>query len=327
MTVKDLTADQVGAVVELRFTLPTEGTDGEDLTKPLEIEIFRSLAPKGAKLSPEAGAKPAAPWRVLKAPELKQHVVDGKEEYADSLSPADLGSLVGSTFAYRVRGLTRGFRGRPVEAEPSNLARLTILNVPGPVTDLSITPTEKALDLSWSAPAGSLTGQPGVPALRYHVYRREGGEGKPGPYRLIGEAPQTSYADAGFEFGRYYSYRVRAVVSEDGQSAESADSGARAIVPRDTFPPAPPAGLTAIYTSGAIELIWHPSLEPDLAGYKLYRREGGGQEEKLNPDLIRTPLYRDTAVSAGHRYAYRVTALDRTGNESSPSSEVEVEVP
>jgi len=32
--------------------------------------------------------------------------------------------------------------------------------------------------------------------------------------------------------------------------------------------------------------------------------------------------YRDLSVVAGHRYAYRVTAVSEAGNESGPSGEV-----
>jgi hypothetical protein len=328
--VKDLTAAQVGATVELRFTPPTVATDGEDLTKPLEIEIFRTITPKGVKLSPGIAGKANPPWLILQGKELKQRSAGGKVEYADQLSSADFVHFVGSTFTYGARGFTRGFRGRPIEAEVSNIASLMILDVPTPVTEFAITPTEKALDLSWSAPARTLTGQAAASTLRYHVYRSEAGTAsasKPGPYRLIADAHERSYADSSFEFGLFYSYEVRAVVTEDGQSAESANSEARDIVPRDTFPPSPPAGLTGLFTSQAIEVIWNPNLEPDLAGYNIYRRERDGEEKKLNPELLRTPRYRDTAVTAGRQYFYRVSAVDRTGNESSPSPEVEVEVP
>ncbi|HKV38015.1 MAG TPA: hypothetical protein VJX67_02290, partial [Blastocatellia bacterium] len=202
------------------------------------------------------------------------------------------------------------------------------LDVPEPVMALAVNPAEKALNLSWVAPARTLTGQSADSIAGYNVYRSEAGPGnprKPGPYALIAEAHDTSYSDSNFEFGHFYAYKVRAVVRQDGQSAESADSGTVEIMPRDTFPPAAPAALTGLYTAGVIEIIWSPNLEPDLAGYNIYRREENGQEERLNRELLPTSLYRDAAVSAGHRYSYRVTAVDRNGNESSPSSETEVE--
>jgi len=43
--------------------------------------------------------------------------------------------------------------------------------------------------------------------------------------------------------------------------------------------------------------------------------------------LLPTPAFRDNAVVPGRRYWYTVTALDRAGNESAPSSSVAVDIP
>lgn len=326
--VHDLSAHQVGATIEIRFTLPTGATDGESLTKPLEVEIFRDVLPPGVK-APATSAS-AAPWVVLKGTDLAQHIVGGTLSYDEQLSSAHFARLVGGAFSYAVTCLTRGFRGRPIESEPSNKAKLTLLDVPQPVTGLSITPSQKALELSWQAPQQTLTGRPVGLIESYQVYRREinsSSAGKPAPYKRIGVAHETSYADSDFQFGRLYSYRVRAVVSENGSTAESADSQAVDILPKDVFPPATPAGLTGLYTSRAVELIWTPNLEPDLAGYNVYRREAGGQAVRLNSELVRSALYRDTTATPGHHYFYRITAVDMNGNESLPSPEAEVDVP
>ena len=39
----------------------------------------------------------------------------------------------------------------------------------------------------------------------------------------------------------------------------------------DTFPPAPPKGLVAVASEGAINLIWDANAETDLAGYLVLR--------------------------------------------------------
>ena len=90
---------------------------------------------------------------------------------------------------------------------------------------------------------------------------------------------------------------------------------------------AAPAGLTGLYTANGVELIWSPNPEQDLAGYNIYGIGPDGKSTKLNPELLRSPVYHDTAVTSGLRYTYRVTALDKNGNESSPSAEVTVDVP
>jgi hypothetical protein len=327
--VHDLSAHQVGANIELRFTLPTDATDGESLTKPLEVEIFRHALPHGEKALAAASAS-AAPWVVLQGKDLVRHSVSGTLSYDEQLSSADFTRLVGGAFSYEVTCLTRGFRGRPIESEPSNKAKLTLLDVPQPVAGLSIKPSQKALDLSWQAPERTLAGRQTGLIESYQVYRRGNGLGnasKPSSYRPIGVAHETSYADSDFQFGRLYSYRVRALVSENGSTAESADSQAADIMPKDVFPPAVPAGLTGLYTSGAVELIWTPNLEPDLAGYNVYRRDAGEQAVRLNSELVRSALFRDTTATPGRHYSYQITAEDLRSNESAPSLEVEVDVP
>jgi fibronectin type 3 domain-containing protein len=67
--------------------------------------------------------------------------------------------------------------------------------------------------------------------------------------------------------------------------------------------------------------------ETDLAGYRVYRSEQ--QDDKgqlLIPDLLLSPAYRDTSVRPEHTYWYRVTAVDRAGNESAPSAPVAADV-
>jgi fibronectin type 3 domain-containing protein len=77
----------------------------------------------------------------------------------------------------------------------------------------------------------------------------------------------------------------------------------------------------------AVELSWSINVEPDLAGYRVYRAEQEGvRGALLTPELLPSPAYRDNSVQSGHRYWYTVTAVDRSGNESAPSLAVEIEV-
>jgi hypothetical protein len=327
--VRDFTAEQVGRAIRFRFTLPTDAVDGEGLTKPLEIEIFRSPeTPAANKASqPAAPASFGQSWLSLRPADLAGRDTEGKAEYVAALPPDEFNGSVGDTFHFAVRTLTRGFRGRPIESDSSNVATLTLLDVPQPVTGLAVEVSQAALILRWSVPEQTLTGKSADKISGYRVYRseRDSVSAPRTGYRTIGESHETSYADPNFEFGHFYSYKVRAVVTGSGGSAESPDSAAIEVAPRDVFPPAVPAGVTGLFAAGAVELIWSPNLESDLAGYNIRRRQDGGQPEQLNKELLRSPLYRDTSVTTGHRYFYGVTAVDRSGNESAPSSEVEIE--
>jgi hypothetical protein len=134
---------------------------------------------------------------------------------------------------------------------------------------------------------------------------------------------------------RYTAQRVRSV-SLGGHALElrSAVSSPATVTMRDTFPPHAPSGLEAVpggttAADRSIDLSWTPDTEPDLAGYFVYRQEvdekgvAAGTAARLNLTPVAGPAYRDQTAMAGHRYAYRVTAVDTAGNESAPSVEVQ----
>ena len=140
---------------------------------------------------------------------------------------------------------------------------------------------------------------------------------------------------------RYSAQRVRTVVAGDqavgDQTLEvrSVPSAAVTVAMLDVFPPDIPAGLVAVpgfaeEQKPAIDLSWDPNMEPRIAGYRVYRRDVSPQGQagasdswqRLGTELVRVPAYRDPTVTAGRRYAYRVTAVNEVGNESAPSGEV-----
>jgi len=319
--VTDLAVAQKGRTLELSFALPLLATDGERLTKPLEVQVFRAITPAGRE-APNTAAG-LNPWLTLPAEDLARYTQGEKVIFPITLSPDEFRQGQGATFAFAVRTLTRGFRRRPVESESSNVLHTTVLDVPEPVKDFQVRATESALELSWSAPDRSVTGQPVSNFAGYRVYRSRAG--KPGSFQLLPEVSAPSYRDAEFEFNRAYFYKVAAITREAGRVAESEDSPLAEITPRDTFPPAAPQGLSAIYAADAVELVWAANAEPDLAGYNVYRREEDGRPQRVNPEVLRTPIFRDSSVTTGHQYRYYVTALDLTNNESSPSEQVLVE--
>lgn len=85
--------------------------------------------------------------------------------------------------------------------------------------------------------------------------------------------------------------------------------------------PAAPLGATANGRPGAVDLGWAANGEADLAGYNLYRAASpDGPYEKLNPDgPISATSYSDAAAPSGVVSYYRITALDKAGNESAPA--------
>jgi hypothetical protein len=320
--VTDLAVAQIGHALELSFTPPALATDGERLSKPLEIEIFRSVTPPGQKTVDALAA--GQPWTTLLGSDLGRFARGRRIVYPSLLPEPEFSRSLGSTFAFAVRGLTRGFRHRPIPGEASKTVEAVLLDVSGPVEGLAVRPTEHALELRWRPPSHTLSGGAPTDLAGYRVYKSQ--TGKPDSFRLLGETASAAYQDPDFQFKNTYSYKVRAAFKRDGQVAESEDSEAVKITSLDAFPPAPPTGLTGLYTVGQVELIWTANTEPDLAGYNVYRRDDGGPPHRISRALVSTPIFHDSLVEMRHTYAYQVTAVDLAGNESRPSAEVQVQV-
>ncbi|MGH9402462.1 MAG: fibronectin type III domain-containing protein [Terriglobia bacterium] len=321
---KDLGVTQAGRALVLSFTAPGLATDGRRLTEPLEVEIFRQATGRG---TPQSSAftspTPLKPFASIEPQELRQFEHGNRITYRVELTAGEYSRSVGTVFAFRVVTLTRGFRGHPHRGEPSNIATTELLDVSPPLVNLIVRQAPHALELEWSAPKASLTGGP-LPAIAgYRVYR--GVKTQPGEPVSMGKASSTAYRDTHFQFGETYIYRVAAIFTSGGYTATSAESEPVEITPREIFPPPAPAGLTAVYTGTAVELIWKPEIEPNLAGYNVYRQEPGKPGQRLNPALLRTPAFSDGAIMQGAKYVYWVTAIDAAKNESAPSARVAVE--
>ncbi len=255
--------------------------------------------------------------------------------YTDTLFS---GSVRPETFefaSYAVEVLNANGRGAGV----SNSVRVPLARTLPAPADFGARVTGQGVVLSWgAAPVGFSNSRP--VSYFYRVYRRiEGGKAN-----LVGEVPvvgemKLSLTDSSIEWEQTYYYHVEAVTVLSGEDAadhkrieiEGDDSAEVKVFAHDVFPPAVPAELQAVFSgpgqSPAIDLVWAPVADLDLAGYNVYRHEAGGAAEKLNRDPVKTPAYRDGNVAAGKSYSYAVSAVDVRGNESARSEEAGETVP
>jgi hypothetical protein len=140
------------------------------------------------------------------------------------------------------------------------------------------------------------------------------------PDRLV-ESDQPEYVDKTTNYGSTYKYFVQTITADDLRQSEISEMVA--ITPRDDFPPAVPAGLSAVAGVSAIELAWERNTEDDFRGYNVYRSTEGAAFEKVAA-LIDAPAYSDRQVEAGKRYRYTLSSVDQAGNESARPEPVEV---
>ena len=153
-------------------------------------------------------------------------------------------------------------------------------------------------------------------------------------FAKIAETASPTYQDTQIKFGTTYKYSIRSVVQYSGRDLESSDSNLALITPRDIFPPSAPQGLVVVFvpklgeTPAHLELSWAINSETDIAGYNVYRSEqDGALGTRLNSELLLTPAFRDMSAVAGRQYFYTITAVGRSGNESSPGAFATGEMP
>ncbi|MDH4163260.1 MAG: hypothetical protein OEW15_11315 [Nitrospirota bacterium] len=221
-------------------------------------------------------------------------------------------------YAYRVRAFTAN-GGTSEYSNDVRAVPLPALAIPG---NPAVRAGDGAIEIAWDVVNTRTNGAPYHGFVGYNIYR--GTEaGHPGDVPLNREPVSTnSYRDTAVENGRTYYYRVRAVDSPVHPWRESQDSEEASAAPRDMTPPEQPMGLTVVPGIGRVFLTWNENKERDLAGYNVYRTVKSGAEAiPLTDKPVNRTTYSDDTVQPAMTYYYRITAVDRSGNESVPSRE------
>ena len=326
--VSDLRAERVGDNVQLHWTMPAQTTDGRLLVGQKKVTICRRLAAgvcaqvKSFSEMPKAGVavEDTLPAAMLKdAPRL---------------------------LTYEVEVLNEAERS----AGASNLAITASGAAPSPVNGLGAQVIEQGVVLRWEQ-----AGNAGAEIL----LRREQVEtaaavatakkstnpfapkSEPTEVMLRVSTDTGGTVDASAVFGEKYSYSAQRMkrLTLAGQSVEvrSVADAAVQVDVRDVFPPKPPQGLAGAEPvrgadgSYAVDISWDSNVEPDLAGYAVYRRETDANVQRagqrMNTQLLAAPAFHDDGLKAGHTYAYSVSAVDKSGNESKRGAAMDVSIP
>jgi hypothetical protein len=252
-----------------------------------------------------------------------------------------------STAAYAAAGAgvapVAEFHGRPTKAgvvlewkeEPGSSVAIELDRVELAPATGSAVPAAKAVVL---APKPSARVKTTPPASSEHLGGLPGMAKEPAETRFqAGSVDVGGTIDRSARIGARYSYTAERVhrVETGGLTLEvrSVPSAVVTVDVEDVFPPDAPAGLVSVPgmtgTAGeqsAIDLSWDPNMEPRIIGYRVYRRDLDGVTPdawmRLEAEQVRISSYRDLNVVAGHRYAYRLTAVNEAGHESAASEQV-----
>jgi uncharacterized protein len=311
--VRNFSVKQDGQALVLRWQVPRVNVDNQPLTDIQGFAILRSKETifRAAGCPPELTPLAKIDLAFPQAGEVKGEQVSYRDE---NLEP-------GNRYFYRVVGFDRGDHpglGSPILSHIWDI-------LPQPPAKLEAQAGDRQVTLAWPPVTLLANGKtlPGV--ATYNVYR----EAKGGGFSLINTSPvtATNFQDITAVNEVMYRYLVRTVRQVGSGSLESLDSPLQTAKPLDLTPPAPVLNLVAVSTDKGIELRWDAGREPDLAGYRVYRRSlAEPQFRLLTPQLDNKPYYVDQETAKGVTYYYYVVAVDNAprANPSLPSETVEI---
>ena len=195
---------------------------------------------------------------------------------------------------------------------PSNSVRASPVKAASAPRNLRCEVNSNHLRLEWDRPRSNHDGSGPANVVGYLVNSR---------HRVSTEV----FRDPEFRFGHPKRYRVQAVSRDADPLILSRASDTLTIVPEDSFAPGAPRNVTAVDWEGEVRVYWDPNREADLAGYFVYRDRTGGTVRKISP-LLQDRMFTDTTVREGETYRYRVSAVDKSDNESPPSPEASITI-
>ncbi len=195
---------------------------------------------------------------------------------------------------------------------PSNLVRASSVKAAAAPRNLRCEVNPDHLRLEWDRPRSNFDGSRPANVAGYLVNSR---------HRVATEV----FRDPEFRFGHPKRYSVQAISRAADPLILSRASDTLTTFPEDSFAPGAPRNVTAIYWEGEVRVYWDPNREADLAGYFVYRDRTGGTVRRISP-LLQGRMFKDTTVKDGEAYRYRVSAVDKSDNESPPSREAGVTI-
>jgi hypothetical protein len=314
----DLAARQLADSVVLTVSFPGENTDGSESKSLQTLELLRTTENANAIENPAPLPEPQfiiRAVRILSIPSSRfpDYLHDKEFVIRDKLAFPDKSVIYSSAYRYAVLFINNHNQS----AGLSNQVLITPVPIPSSPGGLSAKVTENAIDLTWVAPSENTDGSRPARIAGYNIYRSDDARKFPSTpiNRDLVQTPE--FEDCSFEFDRTYYYEVTVLASRQNPFAESDRSAVLTVSPRDVFPPAPPGDFNAIVQERATILLWAPSPSPDVAGYRIYRREEGTTERQLlTKELIAGLSFRDNDVRSDRRYEYLIKAVDKHGNES-----------
>ena len=353
--ITDLEVEQRGDEVRAVFSLPVRPeTEGVDYVTTA-VELWRRDSEPGASAGAEIDealdvgsfTKSAVLVDEARGEGLFQVLARPKPALIDPDPQADGAPVHEYALVLRTNLRKRGTL--------SNVVLLEVETPPDPPVEFGLQPLESGVLLTWKAPEpppppaapeagddeagddeaaeGEEAETPPAPApakLGFNVYRAI--NDKPFDPEPLNDNPvrEPQFADADVGEGVTYRYFVRTALEVGDRQVLSRASETLSVDYRDQFPPAVPGGLRLIPDgTRAVNVLWNPNTERDLAGYAVYRRESGGEWKRLDSGNCRSASWVDAGITPGRSYDYAVAAYDgaEPSNESDRTEARSVTIP
>jgi len=318
-----ISGTQRGSLVILSWTMPARNAPDGSILNISRADVYRLAEPAGAPLTLSEEEFASRSTLIAAIPITDEDFARKQFTFNDSLEFAGQPA--------RLRYAVRFVNAAGQKAAFSNFLLIEpSARVANPPQNLTYTVFQESITLSWNAPQTNVDGTQPANVLGYNIYRTENGAAP----RLLNQTPvtYTRFADTFFEFGRSYSYFLRAIsLGTEGEPVESLNSEIINIKPLDIFPPTPPTGITIAAAPNNISIFFAVNPETDVAGYRIYRTTDANLPRTewalLTPELLTTNTFQDTNIVSGTTYFYFLTAVDNAGNISEPSETVSETAP
>lgn len=319
----ELTAIQRGSRILLSWPAPNLTKNEKDISYVARVDIYRLIERQNQEpvLDAEDYETEAQIIEVLDRATIEAQVQAlGRLEFSDVVN---LNQAQANT---RLRYAVRYVNKRGQQAAFSNSVALI------PIALIAVEPTnlkvakqaQDELTIEWDEPAANVDGSSPAAVVGYNLYRVK-------PNRKIAREtlnsepiPNPTFVDRTFQYKSEYTYIVRALSQGGNGLIESADSKPLTVLPLDQFAPMAPNPVSIASANGAVSLFWPSSPEQDVVRYNIYRSssENAAATDWLKIGTVEAKFvtFRDERVVIDNRYFYRITAVDRFDNESTPST-------
>ena len=199
-------------------------------------------------------------------------------------------------YAYRVKS------GTITHSEP---ASVVVMTIPSSVSTFKVSAkTEKTVTLKWNKISS---------ASDYLIYKSvQNNDGSYSSYKLtkkITKASTTSYKVTKLSSGKFYKFKIIVRRTKSGISKKSSAKALKVMTVLST----PKNFRNKKATTKSITLAWNKVVR--ASKYELSRKTTGSDNYKKIKTTSKTS-YKDTSVSNGANYTYRVRALRKAGGKT-----------